>query len=309
MVGPATLIDHGKNGWLRITGSERKTWLQGITTADVMNNASHAFWGLFLDRTGKIRHEVIGIEDDDSLRLSSLGQGLDSLYQYLDAMLVMEDVALQKEPDCSLWSLHGHPSQAAVPARASEAADADVISSPELRQRVPHGRLAWVSPADWVFAVRGADEPEWRACMGERGLVAATGEWERMRIAAGVPAWGVDYTEKDTPHHAGLYGRAVAPNKGCYLGQEVVCKVEMRGHVAQRVARILLDSPEGLTPGLPITLKDSGETIGTLTSVVAGRERGAYALARVKTSALDTNRDLNVGGACGRFVDSSPAGP
>ena len=90
---PGVLIRHNVQGWLRVTGPDRMSWLQGVTTADLLRIEQGAFWGLFLDRKGKIRHEVIGIADSLALRLFSLSQGLDCLYQYLDAMLVMEDVA------------------------------------------------------------------------------------------------------------------------------------------------------------------------------------------------------------------------
>jgi folate-binding protein YgfZ len=288
-----TLIDHGKIGWLRITGPERDSWLQGIITADVMHTPGGAFWGLLLDRTGKIRHEVIGIEDGECLRLCSLSQGLESLAKYLDSMLVMEDVNLELEPDSSFWSLHG----------------LDTLDSPKGINALACGRLAWLTPADWVYAVSMADQAEWLANMAQRGFQrAAESEWERLRIAAGVPAWGVDYSGQDTPHHAGLFGRAVATNKGCYLGQEVVCKVEMRGHVSQRIARLLLDSADGVVPGSPVTLADSGEPVGTVTSVAPqspGDELVVFALARVKTAALDSNPELRVGGVHARYFDAS----
>jgi folate-binding protein YgfZ len=306
---PGTLIDHGTKGWLRITGPERKNWLQGITTADVMNVPSGAFWGLLLDRTGKIRHEIIGIEDSVSLRLCSLSEGLESLYRYLDSMLVMEDAELHQEPESSLWSLHGHHVDPQPASSGIEAASGEVRDRPQFRNTVVFGRLSWVTNADWVFAVSAADQSDWLASMSRIGLgPAQSSEWERLRIAAGIPAWGVDYSAQDTPHHAGLFGRAVAPNKGCYIGQEVVCKVQMRGHVSQRVACLALDSSEGIAPGLSVTLPESGETVGTLTSVAPqNAERGAFALARVKTAAFESNPELRVGTVRCRFAEVDSA--
>lgn len=281
------LIKHHGQGWLRVTGPDRIGWLQGITTADVLSAEQSAFWGLFLDRKGKIRHEVIGIADESAVRLFSVSQGLDSLYQYLDSMLVMEDAALDAELESSLWSVHG-----AVETAQSSQSNA-----------IATGKLSWLTPADRVYAVRSADEPDWLQTMQQSGLEPAPPNvWERLRIAAGVPQWGLDYSEQDTPHHAGLFGRAVSPHKGCYVGQEVVCKVEMRGSVSQRVVQLTLDSAEGVVAGTPVVHKVSKESVGSITSVASDpQSRIAYALARVKSSALETGVELLVGTTRGRF--------
>jgi folate-binding protein YgfZ len=286
------VIHHGNDGWLRITGSEHKSWLQGITTADVANLEQGAFWGLFLDRTGKIRHEAIGIVEPNSVLLYSVSHGLAALHQYLDSLLVMEDVDLSTEPDTSLWSIHG--------------VTGDEMFGQE--KALAYGTMRWVSAADRVCALRVADEPAWLASLHGAGVVLANrSTWETLRIAAGVPRWGVDYTDQDTPHHAGLYGRAVAPDKGCYVGQEVVCKVAMRGHVAQRVARLALDSAEGVSAGIPVALKMSGEIVGNVTSISPSAV-GNYvpALARVKTASLQQQSEFVIGTALATLSEEIP---
>jgi len=265
------------------------SWLQGVTTADLLRIEQGAFWGLFLDRKGKIRHEVIGIAEGSALRLFSLSQGLDSLYQYLDSMLVMEDVVLDVEREGSLWSVH-------CAAEATQLSESNAIAT---------GQLFWLTPADRVYAIRVADEPNWLQSMRQFGLEPALPNvWDRLRIAAGVPQWGLDYSEQDTPHHAGLFGRAVSPNKGCYVGQEVVCKVEMRGSVSQRVVRLTLDSADGVAVGAPVVHKLSKESVGTITSVAWDPEsRAAYALARIKSSAVEPGAEILVGSTPGKLND------
>jgi len=292
---PAALVAHDHEGWVRISGPDRRTWLQGITTADLTNMAGGAFWGLLLDRTGKIRHELIGIDDGTSFYLGSMSEGLDSLYHYLDSMLVMEDACLEADRESSFWSLHGYRAAVAPPLFGTAAA----------------GRLAWVTQSDWVFAVGRSEQSTWLTQMKELGLVPSEeNEWERLRIAAGIPRWGVDYSGHDTPHHAGLFGRAVAPNKGCYIGQEVVCKVEMRGHVPQRIARLILDSVDGVTPGSPVILSESAEPVGAITSIAPAKGgRVVFALARVKTAVIDRNPELRVGSTRARFAADANGAP
>ena len=53
---------------------------------------------------------------------------------------------------------------------------------------------------------------------------------EIVRIEAGVPRFGVDYTTDHLPQEAGL--TSVVPiDKGCYVGQETVARIHFRGHV------------------------------------------------------------------------------
>ena len=51
---------------------------------------------------------------------------------------------------------------------------------------------------------------------------------EKMRIAEGIPAYGVDMVERDLPQETSQM-RALHFNKGCYLGQEIVERIRSRG--------------------------------------------------------------------------------
>jgi folate-binding protein YgfZ len=105
---------------------------------------------------------------------------------------------------------------------------------------------------------------------------------EPMRIAAGIPAIGVDTGEKTLVQEAGL-DAAVSFDKGCYLGQETVARLHYRGHANRRLCRIALDGP--LAPGTPLT---AGEVAaGTVTSAADVPGEGWMALAMVRREVPD----------------------
>jgi folate-binding protein YgfZ len=97
--------------------------------------------------------------------------------------------------------------------------------------------------------------------------------YERMRIEAGVPRLGRDLDDGVIPQEAGLERDAVSFTKGCYLGQELVARIDSRGHV-NRLLRQLRpdDGTTALAPGAEITV--DGATVGTVTSAVAGLALG-----------------------------------
>ncbi len=284
------LVRHTHSGLLHITGEERRKWFQGIVTADVMNLSGNAFWGLLLQRTGKLRGEVIGIVEEKAIWLAVLGGELAAIYKYLDSLIVMEDVAIAIEASRSLWAIHGGKDRS-LPS--------------DLGSAIVEGSLNWIGEGDRVYAVSDAVESDWLAALHDTGIDPSDDSiWEQHRVRAGLPKWNVDYSSQDTPHHAGLFGRAVTPNKGCYIGQEVVCKVEMLGHVSQRLTRIELDSLSGVTVGSGVQDKLTGESAGVITSLApTPNGQNAWAIARVKSSLIDKGGEVQVGQVQGRIVD------
>jgi folate-binding protein YgfZ len=97
------------------------------------------------------------------------------------------------------------------------------------------------------------------------GALDADG-YERARIEAGIPKLGVELDERTIPQEAYLDLDSVSFTKGCYLGQELVARIDSRGHVNRLLRRLRNDGT--LTPGAEVTV--DGKTVGTVTSAVPG---------------------------------------
>ena len=61
---------------------------------------------------------------------------------------------------------------------------------------------------------------------------------DALRIEAGIPQWGVDMDESTIPVEAGLAGRAISYDKGCYIGQETIARIKTYGHVNRCLAQV-----------------------------------------------------------------------
>lgn len=124
--------------------------------------------------------------------------------------------------------------------------------------------------------------------------------YEAHRIALGVPRGGHDFGYLDTfPHEADMDQLAgVDFDKGCYVGQEVVSRVEHRSTARSRVVPIVYDDYSPM-PGLPVM---AGEReIGTLGSTAKGRGLALLRLDRV-ADALASGTPLTAGGIAIRVV-------
>jgi folate-binding protein YgfZ len=94
-------------------------------------------------------------------------------------------------------------------------------------------------------------------------------EYERARIEAGVPKLGAELDESTIPQEACLDRDAVSFTKGCFLGQELVARIDSRGHVNQLLRRLRAgDLETALVPGAELTV--DGKVVGRVTSAVPG---------------------------------------
>jgi folate-binding protein YgfZ len=124
--------------------------------------------------------------------------------------------------------------------------------------------------------------------------------YDAHRIALGVPRGGQDFSYLDTfPHEADMDQLAgIDFNKGCYIGQEVVSRVEHRSSARNRVVPIVYDDASPMQ-GIPVM---AGERqIGVLGSTAQGRGLALLRLDRV-ADALASTTPLTAGGITIRAV-------
>jgi hypothetical protein len=96
-----------------------------------------------------------------------------------------------------------------------------------------------------------------------------TADAERSRIEAGVPRMGFDLDDSLIPQEAFLDRTAVSFTKGCFVGQELVCRIDTRGHV-NRYLRHVRPADPSVTPDRGAALVRDGQTVGTITSSSPG---------------------------------------
>lgn len=104
-----------------------------------------------------------------------------------------------------------------------------------------------------------------RLVLGERPdlPVGSAEEFDRLRIESGEPAWDVDVDEGTIPHESGLVPASVDFDKGCFLGQELVARIDSRGGNTPRHLRVI-EAEGPLRVGATINAGD--KEVGTVTS-------------------------------------------
>jgi tRNA-modifying protein YgfZ len=147
--------------------------------------------------------------------------------------------------------------------------------------------------------------------LGWRALVAAQDAAEfgkdpaeayhAHRIALGVPEGGRDFLFGDAFPHEALMDqlKGVDFDKGCYVGQEVVSRMQHRGTARTRSVKVLLEdsSPE---PGVSVMAGD--KPVGTMGSSAQGKGIALVRIDRV-ADALDAGQALTAGGLAVRLAE------
>jgi folate-binding protein YgfZ len=125
--------------------------------------------------------------------------------------------------------------------------------------------------------------------------------YDAHRIASGVPRGGLDFMYGDAfPHETNmdrLHG--VDFEKGCYVGQEVVSRMQHRGTARTRTVRVIL---EGFSPEPGTAILAGEKPVGTM-----GSTAGSHGLALIRTDraadALEAGTALTAGGLAIRLAD------
>jgi folate-binding protein YgfZ len=131
--------------------------------------------------------------------------------------------------------------------------------------------------------------------------------YEAHRIACGAPRGGIDFIYGDAfPHETNMDRlRGVDFDKGCYVGQEVVSRMQHRGTARTRTVRLIL---EDAPPEAGVSIVAGDKPVGTMGSSAGGMGLGLLRIDRA-ADALDAGVPLTAGGIAIRLADPDDVRP
>jgi aminomethyltransferase len=119
----------------------------------------------------------------------------------------------------------------------------------------------------------------------------AADQLSTWQIEAGVPEFGTELTLDYIPLEAGLWS-AISFAKGCYVGQEIIARMESRGRLAKTLTRVRLNAPHQ-TPTPIVTT--AGKEAGVLTRMTDSPRFGHIGLAYLSTK-IEPDVTLHIDG-------------
>ena len=267
-----TIVDLSNRGVISVTGPDRLSWLDSVTSQSIKALTPGASAEtLLLGADGRIEHAIRVLDDGETAWLlvdTDETAPLEAWLQRMRFMLRVE-IADRSEEFATIGWLGGSMDAQTPAALAAVAAHAGVSSSGVDGETA--GELTWVDP--WPEVVAGGvqyaqvDEhpgADWfwretlvpRASLEELAASVTTGALtvagllalEALRIAAWRPRLSTEVDERSIPHELDWMRSAVHLSKGCYRGQETVAKVHNLGHPPRRLVLLHLDGSDAVLP-------------------------------------------------------------
>jgi folate-binding protein YgfZ len=297
------LVDRSERGKLALTGTDRKTFLAGQVTNDIVGLAAGTgCYAAFLTHKGKMLGDlrVLAAEDDGAepeLLLDTERSTLQALFDLVRRFKIGYDVELHKRTvQRGLLSLAGPGARAIAGAEDlpddEHAHRAGEIAGHAVRLIVTDTGIDVLCEADATDAVRDALLTAGATPVSEAAA-------EIVRVERGRPRYGVDADDSTIPQEAGLNARAVNFTKGCYVGQETVARLFYRGKPNRHLRGLKLSEPA--PSGAELKLGE--RVVGKLASSLVSPTFGPIALALVRREASPGDTVEVAGGATAQVVE------
>ena len=272
-------------------GRDAITYLQGILSQDIESMApGHVARSFLLQPRGKLEALLWVLRADDRVGIVTDADHREETIGSLSRWRLRVDVEFRPDPRdvLDVWG----PAPASLESADGWRDEGGVLVA-EVRAEPLRHRL-----------VAGLDV----AGLRSRGMrpvgrqVAAT-----LRIETGEPRIGVDVDGRTIPQESGLVAESVSFDKGCFLGQELVARIDSRGRVNRNLRGVRILEP--VIPPVGARVSYSGKTVGSLTSVGESLAvRAPVALALIRREAPPGTRVAVSwdGGAVGAIIEELP---
>jgi aminomethyltransferase len=297
------LCDLSHRGLVRVTGQDRQRFLHAMVSNDIQSlQPGQGCYTTFLTAKGHLIADFVVYAEADAYLLELEPQVVRPFIEALEFFVISEDVTLHDE--CGHWGLLAlqGPRAAelltlalgqAMPALQMYASTTCQIAGHVVRcmRRSHTGQLGYQ-----LLAPPEALQDVWQALWVHREACEARAvglkTLDVARIEAGIPVYGPDMTAETLPIEANLEA-AISYTKGCYIGQEVIARIQARGHVNRKLVGLLLQGE--VLPEHGAKIVSPQREVGWITSATFSPSRQQnIALGYVRREVLTPGTPLEV---------------
>ena len=259
-------LDRSARGRLKLTGNDRRIYLQGILTNDIAAlTPGTGCYSAMLTPNGRMLADMRVLELGDAILIDLPASVASLVRDRLEQFIFSEDVALEDvSASISQVGVYGPAASEAIAttlerlrANAEAAPDRNRLDALEIHGNVrldAGGTPGIVAKSD-DYGIMGFEAFIETSAVSRFTSTLDSGGFRQVaertadviRIESGRPVFGEDMDENVIPLEAGIEDRAISHTKGCYVGQEIIIRVLHRGHgrVARRLIGFLLDGMVG----------------------------------------------------------------
>ena len=267
----AGVYDLGWRAKIVLTGGDRVRWANGMVTNNVRDLPDgRGNYSFMLNAQGRIQADLYIYNLGDHLMVDTEWWQKSKILELFDKFIIMDDVEVADISDkLSAVAVQGPKAPEAL--RRLGLTIADEIEPLKVERMTWNGigisltRMESKIAQTYEIWLAAANVPKlWDALTAAGAKPVGTHALEMFRVAAGVPRYGVDITDKHIPQETEQL-HALHFSKGCYLGQEIVERVRSRGAVHRHFTGFKVQGP---APNNGAEAQVEGKKVGEITSAL-----------------------------------------
>jgi len=305
-VNPMLDVSNCPSTTIEIAGKDRIKWLQGMVTNDVKLTSNQvAVESFVVDVKGRVLAHGWVFEAQEALFYVSLGEGqAKSLLTHWDRYIIREDVRLTDISSEWKWGFV---------AKADVKAHKGLKDNIENHVFIVNDDLATPMQVVLTNDILGRD----RVLVGDKTSSDSSSNgstqpalishhmFHQLRIRHLLPMVGIDFDEKILPQELARDSRAISFQKGCYLGQETIARLDALGQVQKKLTKLSIIplGDETRVPPIGLKLHLADKEVGWLTTVEKSLTGSWIALGYVRRSAFPIGTELLADGFSIKVVD------
>ena len=297
------IYDRSSWGVMKITGSDRLRYLHNQSTNDFEKlKPGQGCDTVFVTSTARTLDLATAYATDDAVIVLVSANRREQLFAWLDKFIFPFDKVELTDisAESAVFSLIGRQSNSLLSQLIGEGAisqqygDHQLVKIADASVRVAVGS-GLATPGYTLILERDNAGVVWSNITESGAIPLGANLWESLRIQQGRPQSDRELTEDYNPLEAGLW-QTISFEKGCYIGQETIARLNTYNGVKQKLWGIKLDRP--VSPQTPIVFED--KKVGVLTSYT-DTTTGSYGLGYVRTKAGVEGLQVKVGDATGEL--------
>ena len=281
-------LDQSDRSRLCLLGADRARFLHGQVTNDI--NGLGEFTGCYaalVNAKGKMESDLFAYRLADEILLD-FEPGLTAAVQArLERYVIAEDVEIADvAPHFGLLTVQGPQAEAVLTKLGLPApTEPQTVAQTEDEIYIVHQPRLGTDGFDLFIPIDAMNA--WRERLATIAPRCQMPAFEKARVLATIPQFGVDLTTDNFPPEGGLETRAISYAKGCYIGQEIIARIRTYGKVNKVLRGLSLEGAAAI--GDPVL--HEGTPVGTLSSVC---HEPSAALAIIKRTACESGTVLSV---------------
>jgi folate-binding protein YgfZ len=299
------VVDLSHWGLLKISGDDRLRYLHNQSTNDFQKlKPGQGCDTVFVTSTARTLDLATAYVTEDAVLILVSPNRRQPLMEWLDRYIFPMDRVELKDisNEAAIFSLIGFKSDTLLKALSDEIPiDETYASHHEQQLEGINLRLAigngLVLPGYTLIISANNAARLWQALTEAGAIPMGDRVWEQLRIQQGRPMPDCELTEDYNPLEVGLW-QAISFDKGCYIGQETIARLNTYKGVKQQLWGIHLSAY--VEPGTTVTVED--EKVGKLTSI-SETEQGVFGLAYIRTKAGGVGLKVQVGEVEGEVIE------